>query len=225
MSVETQINYQQLFLLHCYHEEGRQALQKPFKKDGYYFASDGTSLLYLPQDEMELDFFIERDDAPNCLAVIPVKRSEPIEISINKLIEVINIKSPKIKEQEECYNCGGVGGEECNLGHFHDCEYCEGEGTYEKKDGKMIPDDSAVFVIDGVAMKIKMLQRLIQTAAILQRDTVLWLYRENEKGALFQLYPFHLLLMSCSNPPVDEDDKYINIDLNSIVYNQSVKGE
>lgn len=211
------INYKAVFDLHCYHENGRPALQKPFKRDGYYFATDGHSLLYLNQSEMDLDFFIERADTPDCLAVIPTKRTDPVTIDCDKLNKLIQEKAPKIKEQKECFQCDGEGGEECNLGHWHDCEYCDGKGSYDREDGKLIPDESAVFVFDGVALKIKMLQKLILTAKALGRNDVLWVYRENQKASLFQMYPFMLLIMTCVNPPVVDGDEYVNIDLSEII--------
>jgi len=42
----------------------------------------------------------------------------------------LNISDDELDElQTDCIVCGGNGYEECNLGHEHECEECDGEGT------------------------------------------------------------------------------------------------
>lgn len=62
------------------------------------------------------------------------KDVKPIKLSLSKIKELLE-RIPKKHDFDikynECFKCEGRGSQECNLGHEHDCETCDGEGEIE----------------------------------------------------------------------------------------------
>src|ERR1039457_4029463 len=97
----------QVFELFTGNDDLRPVMKTPFKRDGYYFATDAHSLVYMA-DAIDLGY-AENIKAPNCLAVIPSERHAPISIDMFDLEREINGVTPIVDETIDCYDCDGEG--------------------------------------------------------------------------------------------------------------------
>lgn len=100
----------------------------PFRSGPFYFAAGPHMLLACPVEEVELDF---EDDTvakqrPNCLGVLPPERTDSINLEVTPLLQrLAEIGLTKISE---CSVCSGSCEQLCDLGHYHECEQCDGTG-------------------------------------------------------------------------------------------------
>ena len=160
----------QVFELFTGNDYLRPVMKTPFKRDGYYFATDAHSLVYM-RDTIDLGY-AENLKAPNCLAVIPSERHEPILIDIFELEEEILGRTPIVDETIDCYDCDGEGSEECNLGHSHNCNRCNGTGTVIAKNPKKVLDPTTLYLLLGQCFLYPRLIKLIKACKILDCKTV-----------------------------------------------------
>lgn len=108
----------------CGPDASRYALDKPWNKGGFTFATDGRVCVRLPTSEPD---------------TVDDQRSPKIE---DTLFEGTGDwqKWPKVKKcgkcengyaKRDCRECDGLCKHTCSCGHEHDCGECDGEGEVE----------------------------------------------------------------------------------------------
>lgn len=198
-------------------DELRPALLKPFKQNGFYFSTDAHSLIMAPEN---LDLGYSEQQTPDCLKVFPKDRNDPIEISIAHIEKILLEKTPLIDETIECSSCDGFGTEECNLGHDHDCEDCDGKGYFPTGNGKKVHDKYArKYLLDGQHFQFTQLKRLIDACEILGFEDVNKVSGKDVKPLLLKKNDVTFLIM-----PTIIDGEDVIVDLSSAI-EQVLKGE
>lgn len=66
------------------------------------------------------------------------------------------------KEVETCEECTGAGYVECNLGHTHDCEECDGEGKRVLTEDEVWREYALDAYNDRVSKDIKAVKRYLK---------------------------------------------------------------
>lgn len=108
----------------------RYGTHLPFVQDGYVVATNGRILVRTPATMPLLPAWTEvatetvegRRRVPRCAAVWPTpdRLAEVAAIMLGDLA--------KIPATAPCDRCGGKGYRECDIGHEHDCDSCDGAG-------------------------------------------------------------------------------------------------
>lgn len=116
------------FLPFCDDESIRVNMSIPWVKDGFRYATNSRIMVMqftgepdTPEGEKPFPNAASvRDSFLNVNANTPWPESFPDCPTCGKsgMVEVF-----------ECGNCGGMGYQECNLGHEHDCDFCDGTGN------------------------------------------------------------------------------------------------
>mgnify|MGYP001563553318 CR=1 FL=1 len=202
--VTTEINYEKAFELFIGKDELRPMMHKPFKQQGFYFATDAMGLIYMPTNEAELNY--EEQDKPSCFLIVPKKEDIKIEININeieaKLIPEL-IDEMIIKQKEiECKECDGEGSLECDLGHDHECSECYGTGEVESEikepTGNKIPNPDKQFIMFDVYFAYWQLKRLIDTCKVLGVEQIIKTNGNERQGNVFNLGKVNVMIMPLS---------------------------
>ena len=134
------------------YESSRFAMDKPFVKNGFKYATDARIIIRVPTDEPDTDIgetkfpdtehIYAKYEAVVCDQEWP--ESFPDCPTCGQLGYAI---------QYECMTCRGEGYQKCDLWHDHECDECYGHG-YTK--GRMCKDDKEVRVThDGKDCDIK----------------------------------------------------------------------
>ena len=150
-----------------------QYMCQPFKRDGYYWATDGCSLIYMSCDKINLPFL--EQDKPNPIKVIAKDFHEPIIIDVESLkSKMIGTLIDEYDEPDACDRCKGEGDIECDLGHMHECPQCTGDGYKErrKKTGIKILDTNQGYLFLETGLSQYYLDQLILTARMLDQKTI-----------------------------------------------------
>lgn len=181
-------------------DDRREEMNSPMKQNGYYFATDAHTLICCPVTVCpDLDF--EERNKPNCMGVLTTERTEPIEIETNfidSIIEQLPMTDETVIELIDCEYCYGSGIRECDLGHEHDCDRCDGFGKKngKKKTGNMIKDFYCLIKVWGIIYKCHELKKVFDSAKKLNLEKFTLIRGEQLKGNLFQVGDFQILIMS-----------------------------
>ncbi len=177
-------HYKEALNLFVSTDQLKAAMLKPNLNHDCYYATDGHALFYFPSSLVQLD--IGQTEKPiDFKPVIPLERNESITLSISNLSELFDTLIPKEKDSVECPECDGEGVLECNLGHEHDCDCCNGDGRIELKNGKMVADPYAALFLYECCFNASQLYRLAKACQILQIENLEWVNRSASKGNLF----------------------------------------
>ena len=161
------MNKDKLLAMFVSDDDLRTAMLKPFIYRGDTYATDGHSLIrFLGVDERygENELMVS--------TVFP-EHVAPVEITTASLREKV-FAVPQIQEMIKCPDCNGDGEKKCdNCGFTNDCETCNGDGEVIGKKGKMILDDSASIVLDGVHFYLRIFKKLVAVADEMNVKSVL----------------------------------------------------
>lgn len=194
------INYEEVFALFVSDDEMLPNLMHPFKQGGLYFATDGHSLICLPEGVAELPY--KDQDKPKCLSLIePYNCCVPIVLA-----ELESQLIPDMIEEvlsEYCDECDGDGtvvfiytskkGRE-----YHsedDCPLCDGNGEFTKKTGKKIPNPDKSFLLLEKCFTYKQLARLVAACKLMELATITKVADLTNNGVIFQCGEAKILLM------------------------------
>lgn len=132
MKTETEIDLNQFCQTY---ESLRFAMDKPFVKNGCKYATDARIIIRVPTDEPDTD--IGEKKFPN---------SEHIYAKYEAVVcdqewpesfpDCPTCGQLGYVTRFECPICDGTGYQECDLGHEHDCDECQGNGWTRGRVGK-----------------------------------------------------------------------------------------
>lgn len=175
----------------------RVTLRKPFKQDGYFVATDGHSLISIPDDYMDLEFEPAINPPNNIKGLIERDGGKDYKISSKALLEFIEKNVLMIPESQECSECDGDGYRECDLGHEHDCEICDGTGKIIPRNPKNVKNKKTIFEICGVWYSYIELKRIIDSIGCLGFNEFTLNNGENMESGVIKIDVFTFLIMRC----------------------------
>lgn len=129
-------------------DEFHTAVLKPFWRDGWAYFTDGRILIRLRceglPDDLDHKRFengkwsgVDEDKGPRwgSSRTIPPATDQVIsQMSPDTVLDPPAVEGPedewdaKWRFEDECESCHGLGSVECDMGHDHDCNECEGKG-------------------------------------------------------------------------------------------------
>ncbi len=191
---DTKIDYKKVFSLFVATENevpARPELYTPFTQGEMQYATDAIAIIRLPIEKENLEF--DRREKPKCEKVIPAESNCNVKIKISDLESqlVPTMIDEVIYETKEmrCRNCRGRGEAECDMGHNHECDQCDGTGTIEgeveKPTGNKIADPDKGFSLLGVEFLYKQLNRLVTACKLMGVETVEKTYGEVSRANVF----------------------------------------
>lgn len=126
--MQTAIDLQQF----CDVESGRYAIDAPFTVDGVTYATNSRILVWVETGDADTAV-PEGKRRLNVAAIVPEKWPttgwEPWpEWNGESTMRECGCHNGKV-DQSECLTCNGTGELECDLGHEHECDDCDGEGV------------------------------------------------------------------------------------------------
>jgi hypothetical protein len=188
----------ELFNLFVSKDDLKPDLLKPCKQNGFYYATDAYSLIYMPTYIMELPF--EEQSKPHFDKVIPKTLDCNISFDFNLLKQPKNVELMKevLFDEVKCEQCNGDGYLECDLGHNHDCKNCDGVGYYEtnrRLTGRLILPNDKYYKIDGVVFSSEQINKLVRVCEILNVTTINKLTGNEKKGNIFSIGNVNVLMM------------------------------
>ncbi len=179
----------------------RPIFHKPYKQEGFYYATDAHALIRVV-DSFILDF--EFQEKPNTKDVIKPSTHEPIEIDLVELEKHLDSVTPEVADTYECPDCNGYGTEECNLGHDHDCETCDGEGSREYNPVRFVKDRYAKYKIWNGVIARNQLQKMFDACKILGIEKINKTAGEGNKQYKFETPEILFLIMPIMNTGNEE---------------------
>lgn len=183
-------------------DELRPLLNQAFKQDGYYYSTDAHSMMRV---DGSFDLEISEQDKPNAGAVIKqAKTHEPIEIIISELDAHLTEITPKVPDEKDCYACNGVGYEECDLGHEHECDICNGDGSQVIDPIKMVTDKWAKYKFFNGVMARTQIIKVINACKILGIEKINKISGEGNRQYQFSADNILFLCMPVINDTTDE---------------------
>lgn len=112
----------------------KPALKKPCLIDGYVYGTDGHVLIKIPESLLFTKHSTFKE-FPNVERVInPPLLDEKLTIGVDQIRRMLDI-IPLQDKFAPCSECD-EGNIECNLGHSHDCQRCDGLGNSTTVIGK-----------------------------------------------------------------------------------------
>lgn len=185
---------------------------QPFRQDGFYYATDAQSLIYLPAEVIVLDFHDQ--DRPVPAKIIPKTPTCNVEINVadleRQLVPDMIDETQEKDEENKCKECEGEGEVECDMGHMHECEECDGTGTItdsiEVTTGRQIVDPRKMFIMDGFGFQYKQLRRLVDACRLLGVETITKTNGARLTGNLFKCGAVGILVMPCYVGELGEED-------------------
>lgn len=125
----------------CENDQCRPYLNNPFSIGDFTYASDGRIAVRTPR----LEGVGEVDGAPDTIIKVFTENLTAFDQAkpVPKPPQVANLPCKACRRTGKvtpCETCGGEGYQECDLGHDHDCEDCDGNGVIavhpgDEKDG------------------------------------------------------------------------------------------
>ncbi len=185
----------------------RPLLHSPIKQKDYLFATNAHALIGI-KNCMDLGY-VEIDKTPNCLGVIPTERHEPIVFDISKIEKQILTLTPMVDETVTCIDCSGEGKEECNLGHDHECERCDGKGFVKKHPPNKVTNPEAKYTLYETTYTADNLKRLIRACQFLDIKKINKVYGMPNRASLFEYENILILIMPDGIWRDDDDDEPI----------------
>lgn len=192
------MNYEELFKMFVGHEEMRPFMLKPFKQKGMYFATDAHSMIFMPTDKADLNF--EEQEKPDCHKIIPKQSNCNILINIAELKK--QLVPVMVDETKKCTHCDGEGVLECDLGHNHDCDQCNGDGEWLT--GGKVANPQRMYMFYDVLFTYFELNRLIKACELMEVTEITKTYGEAIRANLFTCGEVKILVMPCNNYHSDE---------------------
>lgn len=180
----------------------RPDLCRPFKQDGFYYATDAYSLIFLPVQGTDLPFQEQYKPCP--AKIIPKEPNCNIEINVADLER--QLLPDMIDEMEDCTECEGKGERDCDMGHTHDCPNCDGTGEKKTSTDKKIEDPTKMFVLDGIGFQYWQLRRLIDACKLLGVETITKTNGDGLNVNLFKCGAAGVLVMPCHVDESGEED-------------------
>lgn len=206
----TEINYNEAFNLFIGNDDYRPELMHPYKQNGKYYATDAHSMIFLPCEEVELNFV--EQDKPKSEAVVPRDDMHNLNVSITiseleeKLIPEMIDEEIEKTETKKCSECDGEGkvefeysGNKRTYTIEEDCPECDGSGNIERefmqKTGKKVANPMKKFQMHEVGFMYKELRRLVDVARVLGEETVVKKFGTATQANLFKCGKATILIM------------------------------
>lgn len=209
--------YDEVFKLYCTTDGLRPLLQNPFKQNGYYLATDAYNICMLKSDLIDLEY--GELEKPDCMKWIDlINDNFKYSLSIAELKSKLVFKMIDDFDYVKCKRCNGDGYEECDLGHEHDCEECEGQGEIKINTGKQVVNKNQTYIINNVGFNARDLNRLIKTSELLNENTLNIIQFSSlslAKPTLVKLGDLYILIMLINLEYVESVEK-IDINLNNL---------
>jgi hypothetical protein len=177
--MKSKVDYEKIFWLFAGEDESREELNRPFKQEGMYYATDAHSLILLPVEKAELNF--PEQYKPKAWAVVPQESDCNVEINLadieRQLIPDLTDETITEEVRSKCTNSDCEKGVvECDMGHDHECPTCYGEGeiieSIEKPTGKKKVREEKLFKMLGVGFQYKQLRRFVDACNLMGVKTV-----------------------------------------------------
>lgn len=208
LNMETDNRYLQVLNIFKSKDFLKPGLTTPHLQDGKYYASEGQTMVFF-NESLCPGIASKNEYAPDYLSVIPTDSNSEIIIDGAKIQELINNLVPKIDETKACLYCDGEGFQECDLGHEHDCEQCEGQGFIKVMPITQVINPEAFILIYDVCFTVKFFQKLLSAMHVFNIKECLWVKKEANKANLFTLGDITILLMPVRCLDLcDEYEKY-----------------
>ena len=223
METINKINYDKAFQLFVSKDELRPDMLTPFKQDNKYFATDAMAIIFIPIEEVELNY--PERSRPQCSAVLPKEDVMNIKINISdieeKLIPEMIEEFTEEEKETDCAECSGTGEVEFEYNtHIEtyyleaDCPLCKGAGSITKTDakptGKTIPNPSQKYKMQGTGFHYWQLKRLVDACKILDVETITKTNGTERHGNLFKCGKATIMIMPIISDGVP-DTEYIII--------------
>jgi len=109
------------------YESSRFAMDKPCVRNGFKYATDSRAVIRVPTDEPDTDTGDKK--FPDAAAIYDKYESIVCDqIWPESFPDCPTCGQSGYETHYECIVCHGEGTQECDLGHDHECEECDGEG-------------------------------------------------------------------------------------------------
>ena len=182
----------------CSHPDdgGRFHSASPWCAGGFRWATDTIIIIRVPCDEVTPPIegvrYLPVENIIKWNDLFPLKDAKPLPTSI----EIAKVKCEACDGKgfnQKCSECNGEREIECDLGHMHECNYCDGNGYMDaesKSEGSEcqdcdgsgeVADDAFRFIeIDGCKYKSSYLEK------ILSLGEVKYLIADKSKHLMFE---------------------------------------
>lgn len=212
--------YLEALNLHKGNDKYRFWMNTPFYVNNLAIATDGHTMIKMSKDFVQGLNICERDNPSDILNVIPDVKNENLKLDLEDIIKAISKIKKKdgydvIGEDCKCGECGGSGEVEWEYESWTkdmDCPKCDGEGyeslEIKKPNGKKIIDESFFIDIKESRFSIKIINRLLETAKILdEKEIVLVCHLKHNAPSIFKIGEVEVLCMPVNK--FNNDDKVI----------------
>ena len=129
MTTETEIDLKPFCQTY---ESSRFAMDKPFVKNGFKYATDARIIIRVPTDEPDTGIGEKKFPDPNTVygprESIVCDQDWP-----DSFPDCPTCGQLGYEIRFECPICDGSGYHECDLGHDHECEECGGNGSTQRR--------------------------------------------------------------------------------------------
>ena len=123
-------------------DELRPVLQEPCLNGDYVVATDGHKAIKIPISLLENEYKVS-EKYPNLQKIIDDSLRDHKCDGIIRLADLKEVfsKFEEIDDYGICLMCDGDGTHECECGHRHECQECDGTGDGKYKIGKKFDDE------------------------------------------------------------------------------------
>ena len=193
----------------CGTNDYQPTMKKPFYQRGRTIATNGHVMISSEGKLLECP----EVNSPDACKVIDecLPSEEQFEVECLKIIDFIIENSPLVHVEGEtkCFECDGQGEKECDMGHDHECDECEGFGTLNTGiKAHDMPDPDQEFSFKGVKFRAEILLKILTGFMDLGFEKCTWYTHQELKSNLFVAGEFKIIGMPCFNNP-----KYTPIEL------------
>ncbi|MBB6109756.1 hypothetical protein SAMN05421821_105174 [Mucilaginibacter lappiensis] len=183
----------------------------PFKIGDKVYATDRHVMLIIPSEFAPNIHDLEGYDKDNVLKVIP--KSGQVLKTISAKDILIALKAvPTVKEDKECESCKG----ECQVEFRYtykgrdytsddDCPVCDGNGSLDDANGKLIPDASKAITIGKSTFSPLIVKKIYQLCKYFDLSDLDLVSQESiESATLFSKNHIYILAM----PVIERESVY-----------------
>jgi len=186
---KTEIDYEKVFQLFVGNDDYNEKFKKPFRYNGYYYATDGCSLIFMPiavkpslkysngilnQKNIIPDDIICYNRVANT-----IKCTMKVEIKVSELEKklVPTMINEKIKKSDICPECEGSGTVDYDYKGSTiegDCPKCKGTGKCDKEveTENMIVNREQKYKMHDVYFRYYLLNRLVEACNLMNVKTI-----------------------------------------------------
>lgn len=187
-------------------EDSKRYPLEPVTQGDKVFATDGHAIIQIDKKMVRIPYYAH--SRYDLHSVFP--SYDDIDwtiVDVKKMKFILNTFHQLEDEMEEqsstCAKCDGEGTIECDLGHDHDCDQCDGDGEMHvlMPTGKQIIDPHSVYY-DGVNyFTYHQMSRVLDVVEVLGHDKFALKRIADKKPYLINSGPFMIAMM-----PVDVFD-------------------